>query len=103
MKFSFSGRHVDIGDALTSYAEKACSSLAAKYGTAFIEASIVMKKEGYLFHCDISIKTSSGEAHHSGSDADSPYASFDVALQKVDQQIRKKKKTNRCSCKTGSA
>jgi ribosomal subunit interface protein len=101
MKFSFSGRHMEIGDALTTHAEEACSSLAAKYGTTFIEASIVMKKEGHLFHCDVSVKTSSGEAHHAGGDANDPYASFDGTLQKVEQQIRKKKKTCRCSCKTG--
>ncbi|MDR2067665.1 MAG: ribosome-associated translation inhibitor RaiA [Holosporaceae bacterium] len=102
MKFSFSGRHMEIGDALTKRAKEAFSSLAVKYEITFIEAGVVMKKEGYLFHCDISVKTSSGEAHHASGDADEPYACFDKGLQKIDQQVRKKKKTCRCSCKSSA-
>jgi ribosomal subunit interface protein len=92
---------MEIGDALMERAKDACSSLAVKYGTTFLEANIVMKKENYLFCCDISVKTSLGEVHHAGSDADDPHVSFDGALQKIDQQIRRKKRNCRSSCKVG--
>ena len=60
MKFSFTGRHMDIGEALTNRAKDASIALAEKYGTEFLDMSIVMKKDGYRFLCDISCKTARG-------------------------------------------
>ncbi|MDR1560925.1 MAG: HPF/RaiA family ribosome-associated protein [Holosporaceae bacterium] len=100
MKFSFAGRHMEIGESLTKRAKDACVSIANKYDVEFIDVSIVMKKDGYLFYCDISIKTNSGCAYHASNDADDPNASFDITLQKIEQQIQRKKKGSRCSCKT---
>ena len=101
MKFSFTGRHMDIGNALTSRAEEACITLAEKYGDKFIDVNIVMKKETYLFHCDISAKTKNGNSYHAANECDDPTASFLGAMQKLDQQMRKKKKTCcRNSCKS---
>ncbi|MDR3151750.1 MAG: ribosome-associated translation inhibitor RaiA [Holosporaceae bacterium] len=99
MKFSFSGRHVEIGDAFADKAKDACTALANKYGTEFIDLSIVIKKENYLFVCDITAKTKNGESHHASNSANDPAISFDGALQKVDQQMGRKKKTCRNSCK----
>jgi ribosomal subunit interface protein len=98
MKFSFTGRHMEVGESLTERAKEACGKLASKFGTEFIDANIVMKKDGYLFHCDISTKTSSGETYHAGDDSDDPNVSFDITLQKIDLQMRKKKKNCHCSC-----
>ena len=93
MKFSFTGRHMDIGEALTNRARDACSALADKYGTEFIDMSIVMKKDSYRFLCDISCKTASGTEYHISDESDDPTVCFDVTLQKVEQQMQKKKKT----------
>ncbi|MDR2781225.1 MAG: HPF/RaiA family ribosome-associated protein [Holosporaceae bacterium] len=99
MSFSFSGRHMEIGESLTSKAKEACEALANKYGVEFISANVVMKKDGYLFCCDISVKTSCGNSYYASNEADDPKISFDVTLQKIDQQMQKKKKSERCSCK----
>jgi ribosomal subunit interface protein len=96
MKFSFSGRHMEIGESLSQRAKDACLSAARKYGVELIDVSIVMKKDGYLFYCDISAKTNSGCAFHASNDADDPNVSFDVTLQKIDQQMQRKKKNCRC-------
>ncbi len=92
MNFSFAGRHMEIGTALTSRAKKDCLALAEKYGTEFIDVNIVMKKETYLFHCDMSLKAKSGNVYHATNESDDPTTSFLGALQKADQQMRKKKK-----------
>ncbi|MDR0677195.1 MAG: sigma 54 modulation/S30EA ribosomal C-terminal domain-containing protein [Holosporaceae bacterium] len=95
MSFSFSGRHMEIGGSLANRAEISCKSLAKKYGINFIDVNIVMKKDGYLFHCDISVKTDSGNSYYSSNSADDPNVSFDVTLQKIDLQINKKRKSTR--------
>lgn len=104
MKFSFTGRHMEIGKALTSRAEEACVTLAEKYGDEFIDVSIVMKTEAYLFQCDISAKTKNGSTYHATNESDDPTASFLGTIQKLDQQMRKKKKMScRSSCKSQPA
>lgn len=99
MNFSFSGRHMDIGESLTNKAKEACVALATKYGTEFLDANIVMTKDGYRFCCDISVKTAIGNSYHATNEADDPKVSFDITLQKIDLQMQKKKKTCRGSCK----
>lgn len=95
MNFSFSGRHMDIGESLTNKAREDCENLAQKYGTEFIDANIVMKKDGYLFYTDISVKTATGNSYHAGEQADSPHVSFEITLQKINLQMQKKKKMSR--------
>jgi ribosomal subunit interface protein len=99
MNFSFSGRHMEIGDALTGKAKGACVSLAGKYGVEFIDVNIVMKKDGYLFCCDISIRANGGNSYYASSNASDPHVSFDQTLQKIDQQMQKKKRFERRPCK----
>ena len=93
MSFSFSGRHMEVGESLATRAQTACESLAQKYGIEFIDVNIVMKKDGYLFHSDITVKTNTGNSYFAGDKADDPNVSFDVTLQKIDLQIQKKKKS----------
>lgn len=95
MNFSFSGRHMDVGESLTSKAREDCENLAKKYGTEFIDASIVMKKDGYLFCTDISVRTATGNSYHASDKADEPRVSFEITLQKINLQMQKKKKMPR--------
>jgi ribosome-associated translation inhibitor RaiA len=90
---------MEIGEALTERAREACEKLGSKFGTEFIEANVVMKRDGYLFHCDVATRTVSGEAYHASDGSDDPNVSFDITLQKIDLQMRKKKKS-RCTCRS---
>lgn len=92
MKFSFSGRHMEIGESLTNKAKEACLSLAGKYSIEFLDVSIVMTKDSYLYETDVSVKTNTGNSYHASVSEEAPTLSFESALQKVDLQIQKKKK-----------
>lgn len=92
MNFSFSGRHMEIGESLTSKAEKACKDLEKKYEAYFMDVNVVMKKENYTFCTDISVKVSSGVTYQAGDSSSEPVESFQKALQKIEAQIRKRKK-----------
>jgi ribosomal subunit interface protein len=91
MKFSFSGRHMEIGEALTSKARESCIELAEKYAKEFIDVSIVMKKDNHIFISNMDVKTKTKDAYHASNSSDDPRVSFDGALQKIEQQIAKKK------------
>lgn len=99
MNFSFSGRHMEIGDSLTKRAQEACNALARKYNVNFIDVNIVMKKETYLYRCDVAIKSQIGNSYYASDEADDPVTSFLLTLQKIDLQIRKKKKSSRTTSK----
>lgn len=99
MKFSFTGRHIEIGASLTKKAEDGCQAISDKYNLEFVDVSIVMRKERHKFLTDISVKSSNGLPFHVGDEADCPIVSFDVTLQKLEAQIQKRKKPCRCSGK----
>ena len=99
MNFSFSGRHMEIGESLTQKAKEACEKLAQKYRVEFLDANIVMKKESYLFTTDMTIKTNTGNSYFVVSSAEDPIVSFEVAVQKLEQQFQKKKKSGKCNKK----
>jgi len=95
MVFSFSGRHMEIGESLTNKAREDCENLAAKYGTEFIDANIVMSKDSHMFITDISVKTASGNSYRASEQSDDPKNSFEITLQKINQQMQKKKKSSK--------
>ena len=91
MNFSFSGRHMEIGESLSKKAREACEALADKYNVGFIDVSIVMKKDNYRFYTDISVKTGTGNSYKVSNEADDPVVSFEGVMPKLDAQMRKKK------------
>lgn len=99
MNFSFSGRHMEIGESLTQKAKTACEKLAAKYRVEFLDANVVMKKDAYLFITDMTIKTSTGNSYFVTDSAEDPTISFEITLQKLEQQFQKKRKNNKCNKK----
>lgn len=99
MNFSFSGRHMEIGESLTQKAKSVCEKLEKKYRVEFLDANIVMKKESYLFTTDVTIKTNTGNSYFVVNSAEDPIVSFEVAVQKLEQQFQKKKKPGKCSRK----
>ena len=98
MNFSFSGRHMEIGESLTNKAKELLQSLETKYRLEFLDANIVMNKDGYQFITDISVKTNTGNSYMITEKAEDPKVSFDIAIQKLAQQMQKKKKARCCAC-----
>ena len=98
MKFSFTGRHMEIGDTLKTSATQACTGLAKKFGLEFLETNIVIKKDNYRFCTDISIKTASGDSYFATNEVNDPKISFETTLHKIELQIQKKKKQHTCKC-----
>lgn len=96
MSFSFSGRHMEVGAALTHHAAEACDRLSQKYSDAFTDVCIVITKDSFQFITDLSVKMENGWSFYAKADSKEPYASFDAALQKISTQIKKAKdKENR--------
>ena len=97
MNFSFSGRHMAIGEALTNKANDAFKLLEDKYHLEFLDVTVVMNKEKYLFITDITVNTNSGNSYFVSNEAEDPIVRFEITLEKLEQQMQRKKKNGRAS------
>jgi len=84
---------MEVGESLTTKAKESLQSLETKYRLEFLDVNIVMKKDGHQFVTDISVKTNTGNSYMVSDSAEDPKISFDITLQKLEQQMQKKKKT----------
>ena len=99
MNFSFSGRHMEVGESLTQNTKGALEKLADKYRLEFLDINVVISKEKYLFVTDIMVKTGCGNSYYVTNSAEDPKVSVEVTLQRLEQQLQRKKKGCKCGCK----
>lgn len=91
MTISISGKHVELGESLTTHIDAELTSLIHRYMNEPLEAHVVVSKEHHVFQTDVSVHISKHfVVHCCGIDAD-PYKSTHHALDKLDKQIRKYK------------
>lgn len=94
MKITISGQHMNVGDSLKAHVEASLEKTVKKYFDRAIAAQVTLTKEkNHLIRTDILVNegTSSGIVIKSASEDSDPYRSFDVALSKAEQQLRKHK------------
>lgn len=93
MQISVSGQHVAIGKSLQDYARSRVSEVVTKYFENASTSNIHFTKRNYEFTCDILAHEGSGRAIvlKSSATSDEIHASFDLALAKLEKQLRKYK------------
>lgn len=94
MQIVVSGKHLGIGAALQEYVEAELKNVVTKYFEHAISADVVFTKERYLFRADILVNEGTGTHTliKSNAEDDEVYAAFDIALAKVEKQLRRYKR-----------
>ncbi|HYM31249.1 MAG TPA: ribosome-associated translation inhibitor RaiA [Candidatus Cybelea sp.] len=92
MKVQVSGKHIDIGDALRGHVEDRIVAVVAKYFDKAVDAATVFSREAHLYRADCSVHVGSGISAQSHGTADEIYASLDVALERLEKQLRRHKR-----------
>ena len=77
---------------MTNKANEAFKLLEDKYHLEFLDVNVVMNKEKYLFITDITVNTNSGNSYFVSNEAEDPTVSFEITLEKLEQQMQRKKK-----------
>ena len=95
MKILTSGQQLDLGDSLRAYVEEHLLTAVSKYMDNAIEANVVFKREGPMFHCQCTVHVGSGISMQSAGEANEIYLSFDQALEKLAKQVRRDKRKRR--------
>lgn len=95
MKILTSGKQLDLGDSLRAYVEEHLAATVAKYMDNAIEAQVVFRREGVMFHCHCSVHVGAGIDMQAEAEGNEIYLSFDEALEKLGKQIRRDKRKRR--------
>lgn len=91
MSITVSGKNVDVGDSLRTFAEQELQAAMDQYVGDFIDAHIVIAKTHGLFGSEVSVHIARGFTLRSrGQDAD-PYACVTQALNILKQRTRRYK------------
>jgi len=94
MQLNISGRHVDLGDAFRTHADKRLQENVHKYIDRVNHVEVVVGKEAGQFRVDIhgNTGTHSGLVVKSQGTAADVYAAFDEAATRIEKQLRRYKR-----------
>ena len=93
MHIQVSGQHISIGSSIQEYVIERISAVVKKYSIEVQSGNVHFSKQGREFACDIVVNEGSGRhmIMKSNCAADEIYNSFDIALTKLEKQLRRYK------------
>ena len=92
MQIQVSGKHMDVGEALTTYVNEHLNSAVGKYFDRPVEAHVTFSKDGHEFVANTMVHLATGMIAKASGHNDDVYASFDAALSKMEKQLRRYKR-----------
>lgn len=95
MKILTSGQQLDLGDSLRAYVEEHLATAVSKYMDNAIEANVVFRRDGSMYHCQCTVHIGAGISMQAAADGNDIYVSFDQALDKLAKQVRRDKRKRR--------
>ncbi|MGI9352105.1 MAG: ribosome hibernation-promoting factor, HPF/YfiA family, partial [Rhizobiaceae bacterium] len=92
MNLRISGKHMNVGEALTSRIEDRLDEAVTKYFPGGYTGHVTLEKQGNRYSCDCVIHLDSGvDLQGTDNDAD-PTAAFESAADKVEKRLRRYKR-----------
>ncbi len=92
MHIQVSGKHMDVGEALTSTVEDRLLEVVSKYSERPVEGNVTFSKDGHEFVCDASVHLSTGLHTQAKGRAADVYDCFESALSRMEKQLRRYKR-----------
>ncbi len=91
MSVKISGRNIDLGTSLKEYIEKELENLIDKYLGEQIDSTVTIVKDNRLFDTEVCVYLYKGFVIKTHGASDDPYRAFDVALERLEERIKKHK------------
>lgn len=89
MTLRVSGKNLDIGDSLRTYIQERINATLSKYRAGPAIGHVTIEPEGPGFRADCTLHLSSGATVQVEGEAQDPYASFNVAADRVERRVRR--------------
>ena len=92
MRYTISGKQIDIGESLQTHVQGELSAVLEKYAGRPTDAQVVFSRNAHEYVCEATVHLSTGLTCQAKSHATEIYASFDKTLEKMDKQLRRYKR-----------
>jgi ribosomal subunit interface protein len=92
MRIQVSGRHLDVGDALTTHVEERLLEIVDKFSARPVEAVVIFSKDRFEYCADASVHLSTGLTVQAKSKATEIYAAFEATIDRMEKQLRRYKR-----------
>ena len=92
MDLTVKGKQLDVGDALRTHAREALTAITEKYFNGAIDATVSFAKDAHRYRSNISVHVSRAIQMEAQAEADSPYAAFDMAADRLAKRLRRYKR-----------
>jgi len=92
MSLQISGKHMNIGDALTERIEDRLDDAVNKYFGGGYRGHITLEKQASRFSCDCVIHLDSNMGLQSTAIENDPTAAFDAAAERIEKRLRRYKR-----------
>lgn len=92
MRYTISGKHIDVGDALTTHVKSELGETIEKYSQRPTDATVTFSKDAYQFTCDAVVHLSTGLTVQAKGAANEVYAAFESCRERMDKQLRRYKR-----------
>lgn len=87
MKIIVSGKHLEVGESLTTHIEEAIANVVNRYFGDILEAHVNISKDGFMFRADVSFHVSRHFVVRSHAETGDAYKCFDQSLEKLEARI----------------
>lgn len=92
MRYTISGKQIDVGEALSTHVETELSATLGKYSQRPTDATVTFSKDAHQFLCDAVVHLSTGLNVQARATANEIYAAFEACREKMDKQLRRYKR-----------
>lgn len=92
MRYTISGKQIDVGDALSLHVETELGETVAKYSQRPTEATVTFSRDAHQYLCDSVVHLSTGLTVQARGAANEIYAAFESCRERMDKQLRRYKR-----------
>ncbi|MBW7055113.1 ribosome-associated translation inhibitor RaiA [Paracoccus bogoriensis] len=92
MRYTISGKHIDVGDALTTHVKSELGETIEKYSQRPTDATVTFSRDAHQFTCDAVVHLSTGLTVQAKGAATEIYAAFESCRERMDKQLRRYKR-----------
>ena len=92
MRYQFTGKQIDIGEALQTHVKDELDEAVKKYAERPTDANVVFSKSASEYVCESTVHLSTGLTAQAKGHAHEIYAAFDACREKMEKQLRRYKR-----------
>lgn len=89
MQYNITGKHIDVGESLSTHVKTELGEVIGKYAERPVSAKVIFSKDGHELVCEAEVHFSTGLTAQAKARADEIYAAFDLCAEKMEKQLRR--------------